>query len=244
LLPEFEPTWELYWSRLNKHFPAQPLLPQPNLAPFYRVAGLCLFQLGTDKKRNKPYLTMAAKEPYYNFHALKALADECIASFHEGKENVIKDPLAAIKKAQYYAVQAAKCHHAPGYLLLADVNFWSAQFLQSYNEDITIAMGLYEIGYTHLIIAQTLLPHCEAAIHNAYFGQGIKASNQWGLDSVESLMVNLQSFCRQGAVLIVTERAKETARRESQAIIDQHYSASISPMETEEDDELVAFDLN
>lgn len=247
LLPEFDQTWELKWSTLNNVTREQPLLPQPNIPAFYRVAGIYLYYFGTAKKGNMAYLTMAAKDPYNSFHALRALADQCTAMLSEGKENVdvVKDPLKVIKKAHYYAAQAAKVHHAPGYLLLADVNFWSAQFLQSYHKDINAATAYYEMGLKNLFVANALVPHCGAAMQNAYFGQGIPASNQWGFDSVEALMLNLQTFCRQGQIQVVAERAREPAGRESQLIIDQFYasSTSVSPMETDEDEEMVSLNL-
>lgn len=223
LARQFEGAWKLQWSVESENPQYVELLPREFVPPFFGCAVSVLYNRGHKDEAIK-YLEILASAPYFNFHALSVLTNRCISHWKHEKENTTGSLEEMIGSACSYATTAADHHHAPGYLLFAQVNFRAAQALQDRNKKS--AWAHYENAYKHLLMAQKLEPHCSAAIQRAYLGQGIKASNQWGIGTIAGVITQLLDFLRQAKIFIVIERAEAAATWEAETIIGFYYPPS------------------
>ncbi len=132
-----------------------------------------------------------------------------------------------IKKACFYASLAANIYKAPGYLLYAEVLFYSAQSLQTLDQ--STAQLYYELCYKHLLIAQELESDSTAEIHNAYFGHGVANGNNQRIKSIDLLIEKLRGFFNDAPQLtIVTKRVKHMAESALDSLKQQVSDLSLS----------------
>lgn len=217
LAREFDAAWQLELVQLRKNPQNQILIPVDTIPAFYSCA-LIILNARDHKQAVKQYLEILAAAPYFSFHAAKLLAEGCIELLSYDKENSRKNMFEIIDQARQYAADAAQYHLTPGYLLLASMHFQSGKFL--HKVDKISAVAHYEFTYKNLLIAQALQPYSATRVSNAYQDKGFSASNEWGLDSVESLMVQLLHTLKTSEVTIVTDRARHSADNESKSIIE------------------------
>lgn len=182
------------------------------------------------------YLELLAEPPYFNFHALKVLTNQCIRALRNLNENTDESIDELIRKACNYATTAADRHHTLGYLLLAQVNFEAAQYVEE--RDNSSADAHYEFAYRHLLIAQALEPHCAEKIQLISLGQGIRAINQWGFESIELMISKLLNYLPDSHYFHCKKRAEKAASDAAKEIIEFCYPLHLN------DEQLVAFDLN
>lgn len=218
--PELNATWESQWAKLSKNpsynearadqsLTYTPLIAQPNIGAFHRFAGMVLYNHGV-RNNNRDYIVKAAQEdkPYHCFHALKYLTME---KLDEVSENEF-----AQAQAFHFANQAAKFHHCPGYLLLAEICFWFGQ--NDHHNITTRGQIAYQCCLQHLHTALRLETHSHASLHNAYFGDGIYF-NGIEYDGVQSLLTAFNKLSHDSSLDLNSPMAKSSALVTSQGII-------------------------
>jgi len=225
--PDFCMRWELQWLNSSKspsYLEAQedktkvytPLLQQKNISAFHRIAGLIFLNHGIIHN-NRALIIKAAEQPYYSFHALKFLAREKLKEIGENE--------FAQTQALLLGKRAAKVHHCPGYLLLAELCFWIGQPASSNKE--TRGQAAYQCCLQHLLTALELEKHCLVPLHNAYYGNGIQFNGST-YDNVRSLINAFENFIFEDKLQLNHEIATTNAKRISQEIIQDHYTAKIN----------------
>lgn len=218
--PELNATWEAQWAKLGKYpnylearedqsLIYTPLIAQPNIGGFHRLAGMILFNHGL-KNNNREFIVKAAQEdkPYHCFHALKYLTME--------KLNEVSENEFAQSQAFHFANQAARFHHGPGYLLLAEICFWFGQ--NDHHNIGTRGQIAYQCCLQHLHTALRLEIHSQAALHNAYFGHGIEF-NGVSYDNVQGLIDAFKHLSMNCSLELNSPMAKSAALVTSQGII-------------------------
>ncbi len=220
LARDFEGGWNKQWAAESKKSEQPSPIPQNQCPAFFGCAIIILNNRGYRNAVLK-YLELLATPPYFNFHALKALTNHCIRTLRKVKENTSESPDELIGKACSYATTAANQHHTPGYLLFAEVNFCAAQYFEKHDNSSTSAH--YELAYKHLLIAQELEPHCAVRIQKATLGQGIKALNQWGYDSIGAMISKLLAYLPDSHYFHCKKRAEQEASKVAKEIIKFFY---------------------
>jgi hypothetical protein len=221
--PALKSIWEDTWSLMNAQPTFQeaehddtlryrPLKPQPHLHPYYRAAGMYFFHRGY-KPGHRELLVKAAQSPYYNFQALRELAENTVS-------RVPKDN-SAIAFALSHARSAARVHHAPGYILLFETQF---QIGLSLNETDPIrGLAAFASAYQDLITAHELQCHCENSIHNAYYGLGPKISNGFNLNSTQAMLDQFSKFLHDTNIEVKISQATQLGMAEAKKIVHAHY---------------------
>lgn len=211
----FAAAWELHYAKALAASEKPPLIPQDTAPPFLR----CAVYILSDKEHHnkykgvvKKYYEILAGHPYYNFYALKKLAEHCTKILSRDKENKTADPLILINKACEFAKTAAEHHPTLGYLLYAHVNYKMAEFFQHSN--VALASAHTETAYMHLLIAQELEPHSCTDMN---------ASSHWGFESIGAMKSAFQGFIKDSGLLIVTTRAEHLAAKKAKSIIELTY---------------------
>jgi hypothetical protein len=222
---DLEAIWENIWEKMNAqptyqeaqkepYLKYRPLKPQPHLKPFYRVAGLYYFHCGY-KPGHRELLLKAAEAPYYNFHALRALAEEHVKMMGADGYHIAFALLRAKK--------AARVHLAPGYILLAESQFDIGCYLNKM--DPRRSLEFFTQAYKNLVIADHLVPYCESSMHNAYYGMGPKISNGFGLETTQEMLAGLTKRLDQQGYKVDIQLATEQGLKKVKDIVQDCYES-------------------
>ena len=84
------------------------------------------------------------------------------------------------------------CHQAPGYLLAA-VTYFS---LFACSTDKTLVNAYLLKTFEYLMRAQAIENQSQQAIHNAYFGKGMKKSNSYGIETIVGITKAVKSVAQ------------------------------------------------
>ncbi len=220
---DLESVWEIIWEQMNAEptfqeakkntsLPYRPLKPQPFLHPFYRVAGLHYFHLG--KPGSREFLLKAAAPPYCNFYALRRLTEEYVLL---DRGNGFHFALAITQ-----AKSASTVHHAPGYILLAETYFDIACFYNK-KQNFQRSGEYFKQAFINLVIADELQPHCANSMHNAYYGLGLKLSNQFEIETIQDMLTHLVAAIEKTDSTIDIPQLRTTAKAQALDIIREYY---------------------
>lgn len=223
--PDLDEVWEEAWSRMNalptfeeaqadKNLSYRPLKKQPHLHPFYRVAGLYFFHCGSNPGQRE-LLIKAAQPPYFNFQALRTLAQLKIAELSRDK---FADEFALI-----YASQAARVHHAPGFILLAETQFDLGCHYRESDPDRSLAA--FTCALKNMMIADRLQSHCANSLYNAYSGLGVTLRFDDGteLGSIADRLTQMQQYLQRNRCEVNAQLTTHQAMTEAKTIIEKFY---------------------
>lgn len=188
LSPKHRTGWNNNWKRMNSDLQnssvLKPLIPPSNVHPFYNCA-LSYCRAKGQHTIVFQYLKILAFSDS-NFHAARAVVNNCINQIFSEKENANLNFNNVIQEGCDIALRVAVKNRTPGYLLSAIMNFFAAQYFTKSNKGL--ALQYYSTCYQHLLIANALEPYSEDQIESCYEGQGIIASNAWGCERIEDLI--------------------------------------------------------
>jgi hypothetical protein len=210
---ELTPLWENKFNklRLNSKPDFQFRDPYPqSKGDFY--CGYVLYLKALKEKQNDndsiDYLSLAIAN-FKSFHAhhefLSSLMIEC-------KKRPSKAVLDQIFEYVTDVTSDLQNLKTPGCLLLANTSFQLGALYQQLGFK-TEARACYRSSWTNIHLAELLVKDSEKALHNAYFNQGIQASNSFGLESLSDMKrkaLELISAALPGSVRVLCE---ETALR-------------------------------
>ncbi|RUR06902.1 Dot/Icm T4SS effector metaeffector MesI [Legionella sp. km772] len=185
--PEFVPLWVNKFNALrltrDPSFRFRDPAPQSK-ADFYCGYVLYLAALNvkrTDEDKYSYYLSAALR--FNSFHAFQ----ECLHSLvHLGQNYSTKKELNdAVSYLSSVALQIPS-KNTPSSLLLANTWFYFASFYSKLGCEGE-AVECYKKCWANLHLAELTESNSEKAIHNAYFGEGIKLSNAYGLNTLTDI---------------------------------------------------------
>ncbi|MBL7481049.1 Dot/Icm T4SS effector metaeffector MesI [Legionella bononiensis] len=140
---------------------------------------------GTSESNYEEYLSLSAFK-FDSFHAIQQILTTLIIGCKESTEQKQIDNLYSNVDALYSKLLKFK---TPGCLLLANTYFYLAGFYQNLNmENKTI--DCYRRCWELIHLAGLFEESSERLIHNAYFGQGLKMSNAYGLSTINEIKEN------------------------------------------------------
>lgn len=123
-------------------------------------------------------------ENHNSFHGLNALNKLDLKFLKLCERN--KQHCPYVERIIQTAEIAANYHGTPGYLILAETYYSIAEYNHALNDDESVTLSLI-LCLQSLTSASLRMIESEAAINNAYFGQGLAASNPFKLDNIEDM---------------------------------------------------------
>ena len=137
---------------------------------------------GTSEKNYEDYISLSAFK-FDSFHAVQEILTTLIIDCKESTEQKNIDNLYSNVSALYSKLLKFK---TPGCLLLANTYFYLAGFYQNLSLD-NKTIDCYRRCWELIHLAGLLEESSEKHIHNAYFGQGLKLSNAYGLFTINKI---------------------------------------------------------
>ena len=187
--------WDNVWSKLGSNAPGASgtMHYQENISSQRLVYGYIFYLLSLQQRLTSntkfghtehQLLKIAAS--YDSFHALSELMRHNIAVLPAVSDIHLSQHIQELIEL---GNQAANAHKTPGYLLLVDAYTAIANHhAQSDDHDSQVSAyhALY-CAFKNLKLAELYQEASSAAIQNAYFGQGIIASNPYELSSISTI---------------------------------------------------------
>lgn len=187
--PELVPFWVNKFNKLrlerNHSFQFRDQAPQSE-ADFY--CGYVLYLVALKEKQKtedsdyNKYLTLSMTT-FNCFYAAQEILTHAIVNCKNELKRENLDKLYDYITKQESQIQQFK---TPGCLLLANTYFYLAGFYQRLNHKRESA-ECYRVCWEQLHLAQLLETSSEREIHNAYFEQGLAASNVFKLNSISEI---------------------------------------------------------
>lgn len=128
------------------------------------------------------YLSIAIKQ-FNSFHASSAFFTNLIQECHAHTK---KNDLDQLRMRLIDGAPALTQETTPTSLLFANTFFYLAGFYQKIKHYEESAV-CYRKCWEYLCLAELLESRSTAEIHNAYFGEGLKLSNPYGINSIKTL---------------------------------------------------------
>ncbi len=169
-----------YWRKLLSHV---RMAPQPNFTDFELLFGSYLYHYGNAVNR-------AATE-YRFFPALKELNDDNQSKLNSAINTKETDFIDCW--SMYQQALLAKRHGTPGYVLIASICFWIANYHKRVTGIELIAIHFYTLAVQNLYCAYILRHRCAVASANAraaYLTGPLPIINEY---SLFALLANIEA---------------------------------------------------
>lgn len=176
-LPAFVPFWQ---SKLDaftiKGSPEFRFRKSENLSEQEMVLGFYNFKQAMETPEKKDdFLEVALL--FHSFHALRQVVNQFFILIKEKQFTSAFEGLPLL-------IEKAKWHGTPGYLLIANLYLNFAIHLKS---DLDRSEAAMRYVFTYLEMAALAESDSVNAIHNAYYGKGLVASNQFKLAKIDEM---------------------------------------------------------
>lgn len=175
-----------FWDKILR---AKDLQPHPIIHSLHLCIGYYFYNKACriSEKCEKKTLHFLKAEEYGCFDAILELNDNLYDEFCDPKNT---DKNLIMKQMLARMTRLANLHATPGFIHLAKICLHIGNYWKSINNS-NAASTSYAMALQHLYTAKKLLPYSEATINNAYSGQGLAASNKWGIDNIDTAIKSL-----------------------------------------------------
>ena len=203
------PTWPE--AQTDSSVTYRALIAQPRISSFNLVRGMWIFNkvncLAPDHPNHPDVKPLYLKAmTYHNFEAIQSYSLLQLEDFKKGDHD---DPDKVIENV----LVSANYHGTPIYLLAAlrcvEIGFY---YYKESSED-PLAQSYFLRALIYLETAELLFGQFSEAIHNAYYGQGIMASNPYRLQDFNTMRSRIESYLDSG----ILSWAKNFINAKSQA---------------------------
>lgn len=196
------------------------ILPQPNINNFDLLRGVFFYNHisgVTPTNEPLPYDTLSVfleAIRHGSFHATFLLQKHHLEQIQDTLDKKNPVNFSLLFSVLTRAETAAQLHGTPGFLLCVTAYIMAAKYYLSLH-DTLVAKTAFQTGLKNLYVAQILEQHSENAINNAYCGEGIKASNIFGLTNfdelIDAFLKNYSDYLDSAALDLAHQQAEETA---------------------------------
>lgn len=206
-------------DKFDLKYPYHDLHVHPKISSLDLLLGYYLYkksQRARTKEKRRPFLAKSAE--YGCFDAILDLNNKDLKKLPT--MNLYSAP-HLINQMMSRMTELANLHATPGFIHLAKTCLCIADYWDKMG-DIARTNAAYKVALEYLYIANKLSPYSQASIHNAYFGQGLGASNRSGITdiptAIDLLLSSNSDIFDMNTIKGIQQRAEITAAR-----LESHY---------------------